>query len=241
MPWSMNQVDIVNFFNNPWVLGIGGSVIAGLILYNFFGIGKAKKGGSTNNLSSIIAGGNVTAGRDIVIGSKSNNRIKTNAKYIYKKKTLMVTDSDPKNLRLSIEVTSFKKISSKISLRNAENIKWRAGYRFVNKLDRKRAYIFHVYQDPESNSFNSRIVEIEPDGKALSPDISETQIAIEDTKNFELVIENKNGKLHFYVDGIQLGEYGVPLQEISDLYIRGWSHGNDIPIAIVVELVKVWF
>ncbi len=231
-----------NLLNNPWAITIGGGIVVAIIGYYVFAIGKGGEKNKINKSSFISAGGNVTAGRDIVIGSRINNKKrKTKPSYIYKKRSLIVTDSEPKNLSLPIEVTSFKRISSKISLINAENIKWRVGYRFIKRFDSKKAYVFHVYQDPGSHSFHSRIVEIEADGQELSRDIRENQIAVEDTKNFELVIENKNGEIFFYVDGILLGKYSVPLQEISDLYIRGWSHGNNIPITIIIESVRVWF
>jgi hypothetical protein len=34
---------MIIIFSNPWVIGVGASVIAGLILYYFFGIGKTQK------------------------------------------------------------------------------------------------------------------------------------------------------------------------------------------------------
>lgn len=231
-----------SIFGDPWIIGIGVTVTGGLILYYFFGIGKGEEKSKINNSSFISSGGDITAGRDIVIGSKINNKkVKNKSLYIYKKRTLIVTDSEPKNLSLPIDVTSFKKISAKISLINAENTKWRVGYRFLNDSGPKRDYVFHVFQDPGSNSFHSRIVEIEPGIRELSPDIQKVQIGVEDTKKFELVVENKNGEIFFYVDGIPLGKYSVPLDKISDLYIRGWSHGNDIPISFVIEYVRVWF
>lgn len=231
-----------NLLNNPWVIGIGVTVIGGLILYFFFGIGKDKQKNKTNKSSPFIsAGGDITAGHDIFIGSK--NKIKnTKAKstYVYKARKLVVTDNEPKNLILPIPIPEFKKVLSKILLINAEDTKWRVGYRFLKDTEPKRDYVFHVYQDPGSNSFNSRIVEIEPGVRELSPDIQKTQLGIEDTKNFELVVENKNGEVFFYVDGIPLGKYKVPLEEITDLYIRGWCHGDNAPITIVVEHVRVW-
>jgi len=51
-------------FTNPWIIGIGTAVVAGLILYYIFGIGKKKevengKGGRGGNAS--VAGLNSTA------------------------------------------------------------------------------------------------------------------------------------------------------------------------------------
>jgi hypothetical protein len=34
---------MVNFLYNPWVIGIGVTVIGGLILHHFFGVGKSQK------------------------------------------------------------------------------------------------------------------------------------------------------------------------------------------------------
>jgi hypothetical protein len=239
------QVDIQkmeNLLNNPWIITIAGGVAVAAFGYYVLGIGKRKEKNKINTSPFISAGGDISTGGDIVIGSKTNSK-KTSSKspYIYKKRTLVVTDPEPKNLSLPIEIPSFKKISSRISLGNADNKEWRVGYRFTNKLDGKRDYVFHVYQNPGSNSFNSRILEIDTEGKEVTPDKRESQIAIDDTKKFTIDIENKNGELFFYVDRIPLGKYVVPLDEISDVYIRGWSHGNIDPIFMTVEYVKVGF
>lgn len=230
-----------NLLNNPWAIAIGGGVAVAIIGDYIFGIGKVEEN-KTSKSSLISAGRDITVGRDIVIGTKAKNKkIKTKSPYIYKRRTLIITDPEPKNLSLPVDVVSFKKISSKLSLINTENTKWRVGYRFLKDSDPKRDYVFHVFQDPGSNSFHSRIVELEPGIRELSPDIQKVQIGVEDTKKFELVVENKDGEIYFYVDGIPLGKYTVPLQEISDLYIRGWSHGNNIPITIIIEHVRVWY
>ena len=230
-----------NILSDPWTITIGGGVIVSILGYYVFGIGKREKKNKINNSSSISAGGDIAAGRDIIIGARPNSTKINTKSYIYKKKTFVVTDVEPKNLKLPIEPKSFKRLSSKISLRNAENKEWRVGYRFTNKLDGKRDYVFHVYQNPGSNSFNSRIVEIDAEGKELVPDKRESQITIDDTKNFIIDVESKNGKLFFYVDNMPLGEYIVPLSEISDVYIRGWSHGNIDPLTVVVDYIRVWF
>ena len=55
---------MINILNNPWVIGIGVTVIGGLILYHFFGVGKSQKviqqkGGHGGNAKA--SGGNSTA------------------------------------------------------------------------------------------------------------------------------------------------------------------------------------
>ena len=60
---------------NPWVITVGGAILSGLVLYYGFGVGKEKgdkKASSVNHDSPhITAGGNVTAGRDIIIGGNT--------------------------------------------------------------------------------------------------------------------------------------------------------------------------
>lgn len=43
-----------SFLNNPWIIGIGVTVIGGLILYYFFGIGKTKKETSDTRKAGVI-------------------------------------------------------------------------------------------------------------------------------------------------------------------------------------------
>ncbi|MBI4058633.1 hypothetical protein HY404_00120 [Candidatus Microgenomates bacterium] len=65
-----------NFFNNPWVIGIGVAVISGIILY-IIGIGRnSNKTNSGDKAPFISAGGNIRAGGDIVVGdsTKSPNK-----------------------------------------------------------------------------------------------------------------------------------------------------------------------
>lgn len=231
-------------FSNPWIIGVGVTVIGGLVLCYFFGIGNERSNETTKTDTSpfVSAGGDITAGRDIFIGSKgvnNSNKGRTKSLSIYKERRLVVTETEPKNLILRIDVNNFKKISSRVSLINAENSKWRVGYIFSKTIDPKREYIFHVFQDSGSNSFHSRIVEREP-AREIVPDIQKHQIGIEDTKNFELIIENEDGEMSFFVDGIPLGKCRVPPQEVSDVYIRAWSHGNSFPITVILENVRVW-
>lgn len=63
-----------NLFGNPWVVGIGVTVIGGLILYFFFGVGKKKNSANTDKSSFISARRNINAGRDIVVGGKIINQ-----------------------------------------------------------------------------------------------------------------------------------------------------------------------
>ena len=64
-------MDIAFFLSNPWVVGTGVTVVGGLILYYGFGVGRGKKEGKINydNSPHISAGGDVSAGRDIVVGN----------------------------------------------------------------------------------------------------------------------------------------------------------------------------
>ncbi len=233
---------MINIFGNTWVVGIGAAIIAGLILYYFFGIGKEKKSVGAAKSQLVSVGRDINVGRDVFVGVKPSRKRAASYINLYnKKRTLLVTDAEPKNLSLHFNFIKFKKISSKITLKNNENVKWRAGFTIIKETYPKRDYVFHVYQEPGNNSFHSRIVEIEPGIREISPDIHKYQLAVEDTRNFEMVIENKDGEIFFYVDGIPLGQYTVPLKEISDINIRGWSHGNTFPITIIVDNVRVWY
>lgn len=58
-----------DIFSNLWVITIGVGIIVGLVLYYLFGIGKEKEN-KYKKSPHIIAGGNISAGRDIVVGSK---------------------------------------------------------------------------------------------------------------------------------------------------------------------------
>ncbi len=62
-----------NLFSNPWVIGIGVTVIGGVILY-LIGIGRSSnKTNSGNKAPFISAGGNINAGGDIVVGNSNKN------------------------------------------------------------------------------------------------------------------------------------------------------------------------
>ncbi len=229
--------DFINLFNNPWIIGICVAVIAGLVLYYVFGIGKGQQSTKDDKSSFIAAKGGVTAGRDIIVGSKTLiKKIKT--KTAYKKlrsRTIILTPSErKKNISLPINFVNFNKITSKISLSNAENAKWRVGYIFMKNTSPKKEYIFHVFQDSRSNDFHSRIVEIEP-GREIEPDYLKYNIGVEDTKKFKLDIKRKNDELYFYVDGIPLGKYSVSLKTIDDLSIRAWSHKDHPPITVIIK------
>ncbi|MCR4305682.1 MAG: hypothetical protein NUV73_01185 [Candidatus Daviesbacteria bacterium] len=138
-------------------------------------------------------------------------------------------------------ILEIKKISAKVSLAYAENIKWRVGYIFSKNSNPTSDFFFHVFQDPGSDSLHSRIVEIREGAGEIIPDIVKTHLGVEDTKNFEFSIENKNGEIYFYVDGMPLGHYSVPMNEISDIRIRGWSHKNSSQITATIEDVRIWY
>jgi len=57
-----------NLLTNPWIIGIGTTIIAALLLYYIFGIGKEKKPGKSFHPSNT----NVNAGRDIIIGNRED-------------------------------------------------------------------------------------------------------------------------------------------------------------------------
>lgn len=67
-----------DFLTNPWLVGSGVTVIGGLILYYVFGVGrtKDKKGISYKKTPHISATGGISAGRDIIVGSKIGRRTK---------------------------------------------------------------------------------------------------------------------------------------------------------------------
>ncbi|MFA6177499.1 MAG: hypothetical protein WC694_01230 [Candidatus Paceibacterota bacterium] len=45
---------MVNFLNNPWTIGVGVTVLGGLILYYLFGIGKPKKESADTRKAGVI-------------------------------------------------------------------------------------------------------------------------------------------------------------------------------------------
>lgn len=234
---------MIDIFSNPWVIGIGITVVGGLILHYFFGIGKRQDPTEISKSPFVVANGDITA-RDIFINSKSNRqKSKSSVSQIIKKKRLLVSESEPKNLslHLPVPVPEIKKISATASLVYAENIKWRIGYILSKNSNPKNDFYFHVFQDPGNSSLHSRIVEIREGVGEVMPDIVKNHLGVEDTKNFEFAIENKNGEIYFYVDGMPLGHYSVPMSEISDIKIRGWSHKNTSPITVIVEDVRIWY
>jgi len=234
---------MTDILNNPWVVGTGVTIAGGLVLYYLFGIGKKQVSPRINESSFVTANGDITA-RDIIINPKSNGRrSKGSFRCIIKRKKLLVTESGPKNLSLPLPVPipEIKKISTKASLAYAENIKWRVGYIFSKNSNPTSDFFFHIFQDPGSDSFHSRIVERREGVGEVMPDIVKTHLGVEDTKNFEFSIENKNSEIYFYVDRMPLGHYSVPINEISDIKIRGWSHRNSSPVTVIVEDVRIWY
>lgn len=168
------------------------------------------------------------------IVKKSQSRIT----YKDKQRTFNVTDAEPKRISLPIDLNNFKKISSKISLTNTTNARWRVGYRFIKESPRTREYVFHVFQDRNKNDFHSRIVELA--GREIHPDILKMHLGVEHPHHFTLTLENNNNAMSFYVDGIFLGKYTVPLQDISELLISAWSHDNTEAIKVIFEETKIW-
>jgi len=69
--------NLISFVNNIWVITIGGTTVAGLIIYYIFGIGKEKKGKNISSASHdsphITTKGDAIAGRDIIIGATINS------------------------------------------------------------------------------------------------------------------------------------------------------------------------
>lgn len=65
--------NIIEILTNPWIIGIGVTVIGGIILY-IIGIGKSSnKTNSGNKASFTSAGGDIRAGGDIVVGNGNKN------------------------------------------------------------------------------------------------------------------------------------------------------------------------
>lgn len=64
---------------NPWIIAIGGAIFSGLVLYYGFGVGKEKGDKKVNLVNHdsphITAGGDVSAGRDIIIGGNAKKVI----------------------------------------------------------------------------------------------------------------------------------------------------------------------
>lgn len=172
---------------------------------------------------------------------KVNKRIKRDSELVYqsKLKTFYVTDSGPKRSGLPLDIFRFKKITSRVILINAENVKWRVGFRLVNEVNPSVEYVFHVYQDPGSEAFHSRILEMRS-SKDVSPDIKQSHIGVANSKNFVLTLEKIANDMYFYVDRNFLGKYSVSLHKTTNLLISAWSHGNATPITVSFMNLKVW-
>ena len=214
------MASIIIFISNPWIIGIGTTVLAGLALYYIFGIGKNQQ--STKYIQSSF-----TKKIKTKITNKLSNRI------------IILTPSERRKfIGLPIEVMTFSKVTSQISLSNAENTTWRVGYILKRETNPKREYVFHVYQDNGSNTFHSRIVEIEPGVSEINPDYQKHNIGVEDTKKFKLVVERRNEEIFFYIDDILLGKYHVPLKEVDDFSIGAWSHKDHLPITVGIRNIR---
>ncbi len=90
---------MIDIISNPWVYGIGVTVIGGLILYFIFGVGKDKKIGNNKNDSEIVVSGdnNITANRDIILNSKDFKNVDGSSVDYFssKKATNHVYDTSP--------------------------------------------------------------------------------------------------------------------------------------------------
>lgn len=62
---NIASVNYIGVLSNPWIVGIGVSVLSGLVLYYLFGIGKSKSGDSTKK-SLHISAGNIIVGNRLV-------------------------------------------------------------------------------------------------------------------------------------------------------------------------------
>lgn len=151
-----------------------------------------------------------------------------------------VLDQYPRKRALTLPVKNlqnFKMIVSSVNIVDAGDGRWRAGFYF-GREDGQREYIFHVYQDKESSGFHARIVEREPGVREISPDRNKQFIGIENTREFTLSLERDNGDLNFYVDGIHIGKYKVPLEVVTNVSLAAWS--DDQPIAITFEDTDIY-
>lgn len=160
------------------------------------------------------------------------------SKILLKYKQIEFLDRSPAMISLTSSLSNFYKLSASIELKNADNAKWRVGFRFNKVSSPKREFIFHVYQDPGSNAFHSRIVKI-GDGKEFNPDVKKNHIGVINTNKFNLTIKKDSKDLFFYVDNIFLGKYQVPLDRINDLLISAWSHGSIVPINVTFSNVRI--
>lgn len=231
---------LISFAISPWIIGTGTAVIAGLVLYYGFRIGKEQQVTKNEQSPFVSAGRNVIAGRDIIVGPKPPiKKEKTKLNNKLSNRIIILTPSERRKfISLPIEIMTFSKVTSQISLSNAENTTWRIGYILKKEGQPKKEYVFHVYQDNGGNTFHSRIVEIEPGVREINPDYQKHDIGVEDTKKFKLVVERRNEEIFFYVDDILLGKYRVPFKEIDDLSIGVWSHKDHLPITVSIKNIR---
>lgn len=159
-------------------------------------------------------------------------------RFSYNKWVARVTTFKPRKLSLPVRASNFRRICSKVLVIDSGNGRWRAGYWFVSSIT-KREYIFHAFQDEGSDLFHSRIVEREPGVAEMEPDVQKNNIGIENSKEFELLVESKKDGFYFYIDGIYSGKYTVPIEKITDVIIAAWS--DDKPITVIFEDIHVWF
>lgn len=168
------------------------------------------------------------------LADKLKQKLKLSQIYKQKRWFAEVTGIEFRKLTLPVTVTNFKKIYSKVNIVDPGDGRWRAGFVFENSEGTKE-YIFHAYQDTGSTAFKSRIVEREP-GRREIADKNKT-LGINDPFNFELLVERKQDKLAFYIDGISAKDYKLPINDIDSIVIAAWSDRK--PIKILFEDIQV--
>lgn len=168
------------------------------------------------------------------LGDKLRILIKLNQTYRLRKWFAEVLGIESRKLNLPVKIVNFRKIYAKVKVIDAGDGRWRAGFVFENK-DGTREYIFHAYQDAGSPEFRSKIVERQPGVEHIKEE--DKTIGVKDPLSFDFWVENSNGKLDFYIDGIPAKSYKVPIQNISDIIIAAWSDAK--PIKILFEDIEV--
>lgn len=200
----MNNFD---FLTNPWIVGSGVTVIGGLILYHVFGVGKTKNNKKVGHKKSphVSAKGNISAGRDIIVGKQTT---KTKKKELNKQLTLDFAEKKVSwdkysvgrriwpSFRIRLIVNNYKNDSPEYLkaslLANSNDGEWKA-----------TNFIFEDPEIPEKSKFNSEY-RIEPGYKKkvtlfLSNfDIVNIRERIPmpdvDRDTLRLIVETENGK-----------------------------------------------
>lgn len=169
----------------------------------------------------------------IGLSNKLPTWIKLSKPYKRNKWVAVILGSEARKFDLPINVKNFRKLYSRVRVVDPGDGRWRAGFVF-NTTRGQNEYIFHAYQDTGQTAFRSRIVERVPGIKEVK-DVNK-QIGVENPHNFEFWVEPEEKELAFYIEGVLVGSYKVPLDKISNIQIAAWS--DEKPIRILFENIE---